>query len=607
MNKFRKIQLIEKAPRPKRRRSGFALVATLSLMVLLAILAVGLLSLSAVTLRSSGQGAAQAEARANARMALMVAIGELQRHTGSDTRVTAPANIVDSSYPQVLGVWRSWEGTNHESNGRPIAPDYGSKDKSESKGGRFIDWLVSSPEAVANLDPDGIPKTEHAPSLTFNKADENGGTVALLAGGSLASNDPRQIHVVPSKIEDSGRYAWWISGENQKAALSQPYKPRTNDAAGLAELGQSHSVPNPEVFGLPALLADPEPHNPSETAAKPGRKAISRQTMALINTGNATEPQKKFHDLSSYSIGLLTNTATGGWRKDLSILSEKWHDPNGNNGIYNRYPGGRLPLFRLSPETDATTMVPKPTVANHTPNDATFYPWSSYSLLGTQRWPNTWHAASSSWQSLVNFATSYKNFTYNSGVVESPFVWSPVMKWRWQGNPNDATNQEFFDFNHKPRLHPIIARFQFLVYLRAFPDPARPGRYGLQMLYSPVVTLWNPYNVRLSIDNPGPGDDGYGVVIGGQRSFPGAFAAEPRQWYPNGPETIPFNKHRMLTNGNFQYADTNGNFNGGRDNELRQNIDLYNPGQIRVNTLRDLRTWAGPRKFFSVKVADDFF
>ena len=34
-------------------KAGFALVATLSLMVLLVILAVGMLSLSAVTLRSS--------------------------------------------------------------------------------------------------------------------------------------------------------------------------------------------------------------------------------------------------------------------------------------------------------------------------------------------------------------------------------------------------------------------------------------------------------------------------------------------------------------------------------------------------------------------------
>ena len=76
---------------------GFALVATLSLLILLAVLATGLLSLSAVTLRSAGQGSAQAEARANARMALMVALGELQKQMGPDQRISANGAILSES------------------------------------------------------------------------------------------------------------------------------------------------------------------------------------------------------------------------------------------------------------------------------------------------------------------------------------------------------------------------------------------------------------------------------------------------------------------------------------------------------------------------------
>lgn len=51
---------------------GFALIVTLSLMILLTVIAVGLLTLSSISLRSTTQGEAGAIARANARLALML-------------------------------------------------------------------------------------------------------------------------------------------------------------------------------------------------------------------------------------------------------------------------------------------------------------------------------------------------------------------------------------------------------------------------------------------------------------------------------------------------------------------------------------------------------
>ena len=58
---------------------GFALVVTLSLMILLTLIAVGLLTLSSIALRSSSEESAMATVRANARLAMMLALGDLQK------------------------------------------------------------------------------------------------------------------------------------------------------------------------------------------------------------------------------------------------------------------------------------------------------------------------------------------------------------------------------------------------------------------------------------------------------------------------------------------------------------------------------------------------
>ena len=116
----------KKCWQPGIRQPGFALVVTLSLMILLTIIAVGLLTLSSISIRTASHSKGMAVARANAKMALMLAIGELQRQTGPDTRVTARADVLDEENPPIVGVWKSWEGTDHETSGnfagRPISP-----------------------------------------------------------------------------------------------------------------------------------------------------------------------------------------------------------------------------------------------------------------------------------------------------------------------------------------------------------------------------------------------------------------------------------------------------------------------------------------------------
>lgn len=599
-----------------RTPKGFALVVTISLLVLLSVIALGFLSLSAVTLRSGSHDQAQMEARANARLALQIAIGELQKQTGSDTRVTAPADIVETGAPRITGVWRSWEGLNHEKTGsaagRPKTPNYGIKtepyDPNAEETGRFLTWLVSSAKIGENIDNPSV--------LAWTNTDANSvppeDYVALLAKGTLGENKyGQELYLKPQKVKDNtGAIAWWVSPENQKARLAQPYSPRTADVAGLAEMGQTHTITNPGAFGLASLAEDPESHKPDANAPKAARKAITRETMALLAEENPAEPEKKFHDLTTYSNGLLTNTATGGWRKDLSILTEKW------DAIYAAYPGGKLPLFRYAPTAGtSTSLVPKPVkpaanvpntnmaaVTNATPNMSNLYPWSNYSIIippppnvVSRPFPNTYHAAAASWESLKSFVTAYKGFSYSSGVVTKPnsFGWDSIANQR-----SDLPVLKIYNFKHTQRLYPHIARFQFVVYVSAVmtlndPDPSR-RRYQLVYKLVPFFTLWNPYNVALEHTVIG-GSQGFGdgsnkhanfLGFGWRRSPPGAMAVVSSTTFPN-PVLVPNSQYRLFTPGNFQVLDAFPGMFGNNANPY----DTGLPGQPYTQRWVDKRTF----------------
>lgn len=118
------------------KHRGFALVVTLSLMVLLTVVAVGLLTLSSISIRAGSQGEAMSEARANARMGLMLALGELQKELGPDQRISAPGGQQleegdKSAGGQWTGVYDAWP-TGDETRPSPV----------------FRRWLISGDERV---------------------------------------------------------------------------------------------------------------------------------------------------------------------------------------------------------------------------------------------------------------------------------------------------------------------------------------------------------------------------------------------------------------------------------------------------------------------------
>jgi len=102
-------QSIKLGKQPSFQACGFALIATISVMVLLVMIALAMLSLSTLELRSARHSDARLEAQANARMALMLAIGQLQEQMGPDTRVSANASVAApaSPNPYWVGIYKT--------------------------------------------------------------------------------------------------------------------------------------------------------------------------------------------------------------------------------------------------------------------------------------------------------------------------------------------------------------------------------------------------------------------------------------------------------------------------------------------------------------------
>ncbi|OYV05310.1 MAG: hypothetical protein CFE26_12275, partial [Verrucomicrobiales bacterium VVV1] len=196
-------------------RRGFALIVTLTLMILLTVLAVGLLTLSTVSLRASGQADAVQVARANARMSLMLAIGDLQKQMGPDPRISVPADqrtgSADGSRSSAAagrrywtGVYRSWASTAAT---RPTP--------------EFLSWLVSGQSANVST----VGTVDTAPST----ADD----IELVGAGTVGQTDLARVSAPALRVGKTpgkgARFAWWVGDQGIKSALTT--QPASTDAS----------------------------------------------------------------------------------------------------------------------------------------------------------------------------------------------------------------------------------------------------------------------------------------------------------------------------------------------------------------------------------------
>jgi hypothetical protein len=121
------------------------------------------------------------------------------------------------------------------------------------------------------------------------------------------------------------------------------------------------------------------------------------------------------------------------------------------------------------------------------------YPWATYrTLFGNA--PIYRAGPISSWENLKDFATHYKRAsTTAGGLSTTPLHYRQI---------TDSSPANIFNYLHRVRIVPVVARIQWIFSHSAArlakSNPSDPDRYEPRVLLTPVITLWNPYNVQIS-------------------------------------------------------------------------------------------------------------
>lgn len=464
----------------KNKPRGFALVVTLSMMILLTVIAVGLLTLSSISIRAAGQNSSMSVARANAKLALMLAIGDLQKAAGPDKAITAPSDIIaaDSQKSNLTGVWDSWDmdvrstSLNYDAPKKQksvIDPDQPNNNVPGFKG-----WLVSDADADETADLDyatsGIAKD----------------SIELVGEGSLGKDARDADKVWAGKVpvmkdgKRTGNYAWHISDESVKARINT-YR----DASEVQTLSEKRSLlagHRPDVTVMRNTKQSALDFLPDDNTNYAAAVASTSKILDLNQVeAYAKNPTiKSFrNDVTPYSLGLLTNVREGGLKRDLTSVFETANNgASGTTGLPAAFSGKRM-------------------------YNTNIFSGGSAAVTGGGSDPY--------WSALSDYYMSYKDLVTQEA---SPRYQKAVPK-EIQGPAAGMTvgYTQPTQYYPAPVIQKIELLFSMLTREKHNDWTKMPEDYLLHMLYTPIITIHNPYNVSLQFDRMKVGISGVPLGI----------------------------------------------------------------------------------------------
>ena len=423
---------------------GFTLVICLVLMMLLVVIGVGLMGIASIELRKSSQGEAAATARANARLALVQAIGQLQKTLGPDQRISAPAEILrgGAKQPHWTGVWRTTQA-----NGDPLIT------RDDLAGGlrdarweqktdpatQVLEWLVSG-----SGDPVKTPATAVVP---------------LMRQANLPVVEVPKVSVA---TKSGGNCAWWTGDLGVRANLATA-DPRSKITADRK---------SPSDGGLYRIMAS----QAADIALMDGKvnlddsqipRLVSANALALTAAGKDWT-RKHALDFTADSYGVLADVANGGLKRDLTAYFQS---------------EGKVPDFKnLKGLSDDDPLVG----AAADPGE---------SLVNSR-----FQIAAPRFGLLRDWARS--SVAFSGAEVAAKLSESDPAAGKTSSQRAFANEQPVkLAGNKRASLQPVLVEATNFTQMSCYQDAATPLKmFQLRQLMYPRVVLWNPYNVKLKFD-----------------------------------------------------------------------------------------------------------
>jgi len=496
---------------------GFALVATISLLAIILLVALAFLQLSTTTTRDSTHSGHMITAQTNARMALIKALGTLQKHMGPDQKISAPASIYDAfahdhtttksffhptsgaisssgveiKHPNWVGVFDNDVAADSTAAITPMGATTYFRRYSNSTS-RFNRWLVSGRMEGASTTSSTNP--EYRPAAFLNYTDTD--FVTLVGKGTIGQDITDTDHrIVRAPIEmvqsgqTNGAFAWWAGDNSTKATLNhqQPNTP-TTDTEKLSLLHSGGKSDASAITGLNWLdMSLPADQTHID-------RSFTRNTIEVHANSPApalpTSARHYFHDYCLFNRSPLVNSREGGLLMDTTRL----------------YAHDSLPYSFASPTRTISALLKNMTLSTREDQHSLYEKLISKNVGGSGG--RSFAPLSFDINQIkekINPGGNYDNRNLlatdreKTATHERLHSYTKLARYiKWDGttpyleySASDWDKLRALDCRHPL---PLVSRIQLFV------SASMDVHNNLSYVIEPVVTMWNPYNIEVRID-----------------------------------------------------------------------------------------------------------